>query len=239
MHAPQAHARGAMPHPAGERTHRRLLAGRRLYLVLDVPTLGRRDPATALRAAIAGGVDLVQLRDKHSSDSAFRRLARSLGPICHAAGIPFVLNDRVHLVRDADADGVHLGQEDMPLDAARRDLGTGFLIGISTHDLEQARSAAAAGADYLGFGPIFATPTKPERAAIGTAALARALAAVRIPIYPIGGIGPDTIEQVLAAGADRCAVVRAILAAADLEAAAARLAIAVRPRPEGFEPGSS
>jgi thiamine-phosphate pyrophosphorylase len=137
----------------------------------------------------------------------------------------FIVNDHLDIAMAAGADGVHLGQADLPLVAVRRVWGPGHLVGRSTHSLEQARAAAAEGADYIGIGPVFATPTKPGRPAVGLELLRPAASELAIPWFAIGGIDSANLAQVLAAGASRVAVVRAVSSAADpAEAAAALLA---------------
>ena len=144
-----------------------------------------------------------------------------LVPLCRAAGVPFILNDHAALAAALGADGVHLGQDDGSLAAAREITGHGLLVGRSTHSLAQARAALAEGFDYIGFGPLFPTPTKAGRAAIGLAdiaAMERDVGA-RIPAFCIGGIGPSNLAPVLAAGARRIVMVSALLQAADIEVA--------------------
>jgi thiamine-phosphate pyrophosphorylase len=173
--------------------------------------------------AIRGGADVLQFRDKTASDSAFLKETERLLSVTRRAGVPLIINDRVEIACVLGADGVHLGQEDLPIAAARRVLGSSALIGRSTHSLEQARAAEAEGASYIGCGPIFPTPTKPDYGSVGLELIGHVLEAVRIPVVCIGGIDAGTIESVLRAGATRIAVVRAVCAAADPESAARNL----------------
>ena len=195
----------------------------RLYVIIDRSAAGGRDLADIAAAAIRGGADVIQLRDKTASDRHVLDEARRLLPLTRAAGVPLILNDRVDLARAAGADGVHLGQDDLPVRDARNLLGPGRLIGKSTHRLDQALAAQAEGPDYLGLGPIFPTPTKPDYASVGTALIGEVAARVRVPVVCIGGIDRGNLEEVLRAGAERIAVVRAVCGASDPEAAAREL----------------
>ena len=188
----------------------------RLYLVLD-----GRDPEPVLTAALDNGVDLVQLRDKELGDDELVETARTFRRVADEHGALFVLNDRPDLVAACHADGVHVGQEDTPVAEARRIIGPGKLIGLSTHSPEQI--AAAEGVDYISVGPVWETPTKPGRPAVGLALVAEAARIARVPFFAIGGIDESNVNEVVAAGATRIAVVRAIRDAADPGAAARAL----------------
>lgn len=194
-----------------------------LYVIIDRASSRGRDLAELTAAAIRGGADVIQLRDKQASARALLREATRLLTLTRAAGLPLILNDRADVARAAGADGVHLGQEDLPLAAAREELGPKALIGVSTHSRAQAMEAQAAGADYIGFGPIFPTPTKPDYGSIGTGLIREVAARVRVPIVCIGGIDVTNLDDVLRAGARCVAVVRAVCGAADPEAAARAL----------------
>ena len=174
-------------------------------------------------AAIRGGADVLQLRDKAAPPSQLIEEGKRLLPLARAAGIPFIINDHADVATFIGADGIHVGQEDLPVQKARRLLGPGRLIGKSTHSLEQALAAEAEGADYLGFGPIFPTPTKPDYDSVGTEVIGPAAKQVRLPLVCIGGIDGTTIGQVVEAGATCVAVVRAVCRAPDPEAAARTL----------------
>jgi thiamine-phosphate pyrophosphorylase len=192
----------------------------RLLLVTDPrPDLGAR-----VAAAVRGGVDIVQLRDKQASREEILPLARELKEICDRAGSLFTVNDDAELARLSGAAGVHLGQEDGPLASAREMLGPDTIVGRSVGSVEEALEAIGEGADYLGVGTIYATPTKPEEEAVGTALL-RELARREVPIpwFAIGGITLETAREVAEAGAPGFAVVRAVLDAQDPEAAAREL----------------
>ena len=199
----------------------------RLYVVLDRATLRGRDPVEVASAAIRGGADALQWRDKTGSAREMLETAARILPRARAAGIPLILNDRADLARAIGADGVHLGQEDLPLAAARELLGPGRLIGVSTHSREQAEAAQADGADYIGFGPIFPTPTKPDYGSVGLASLQEVSRTIRAPMVCIGGIDRTTIGQVMDAGGRCVAVVRAVCAADDPESATRELKTAL------------
>ena len=212
--------------------HRRLTAAR-LYFVCDRRPGGRALPEV-LAAALAGGVDVFQLRDKTADDDALLAVAAEARAICTAAGALFLLNDRPDLALAAEADGVHVGQADAPVAAARAAVGAGRLVGLSTHGAAQADAAAALGPDYIAVGPVHATPTKPGRQAIGLEPVRHAARTVTIPWFAIGGIDPVSVHDAAAAGAARVVVVRAIAEADDPQAAARSLRAALEdvPLPE-------
>jgi len=194
----------------------------KLYCILDLGYVAGADAAAVTASLLAGGADLLQLRAKNHDPATIGRVARTLLPLCRAAGVPFILNDHPALAAEIGADGAHLGQDDGPLAAARLAMGPGKVIGRSTHSLAQARAALAEGFDYIGFGPLFATPTKPGRPAIGLqdiTAMEREVGR-HIPAFCIGGIRRANLAEVVAAGAHRVAIVSDILLAADVATAA-------------------
>jgi thiamine-phosphate pyrophosphorylase len=195
-----------------------------LYLICDTQP-GGRALADVLGPALAGGVDVVQLRDKRASDGELLAAAATARELCDAAGALLILNDRPDLVAAAGADGCHVGQDDMDVAAARALAGPQVLVGRSTHT--PADIAAAGDADYIGVGPVHATPTKPGRPAVGVELVRHAAAHAAVPFFAIGGIDATNLDAVLAAGARRIAVVRAIAEAADPRAAAAGLRAAL------------
>jgi thiamine-phosphate pyrophosphorylase len=202
---------------------RRRLADARLYLVCDAQS------DAFLDAALRGGVDIVQLRVKDpADDDVVLDAARSFARACAAHGALFILNDRPDLVAAAGADGVHVGQDDTPAADARATVGADRLIGLSTHSPAQIEAAAALDVDYIGVGPVHATPTKPGRPAVGTELVAYAAGHARTPFFAIGGIDATNVAAVRVAGADRIAVVRALTGADDPEAAARALRGEVR-----------
>jgi thiamine-phosphate pyrophosphorylase len=186
---------------------RQLLQSARLYLV----TSPSDNLIAAVESALQGGVTLVQYRDKETDDSARFRNAQRLRQLCREYDALFIVNDRVDLALAVDADGVHLGQEDMPFEWARRMLGQDKIIGRSTHSAEELERAISEGADYVGVGPVYETPTKAGRPAAGLEYVRYAAEHCSIPWYAIGGIDTQNIYQVLDAGAERISVVRAIM----------------------------
>ena len=198
------------------------LAEARLYLVLDARPHGEA-PDALLDAALRGGVDVVQLRDKDLPDDELVRAAEPFRRACAAHGALFVLNDRPDLVEACGADGVHVGQEDMALAEARALVGTERIVGLSATTADE----LAGDADYFGVGAIFGTPTKPESPPGGLELVRAAAARLRVPWFAIGGIELDNVGEVAAAGAPGVAVVRAIRDADDPEAAARSLRAAL------------
>jgi thiamine-phosphate pyrophosphorylase len=206
--------------PPDERRAR--LEAARLYLVIEAA------PARAVvPAALRGGVDVVQLREKGASDAELVRAGRELRATCDEHGALLVVNDRADLALQCGADGVHVGQEDEPVGAVRRLVGPDVLIGVSTHSPEQIASAERAAADYLGVGPVYATATKPGVEPVGIELVRHAASHATKPWFAIGGIDAERAPAVAAAGAERLAVVRAIRDAADPRTAAAALREAI------------
>ena len=190
-----------------------------LYVIADPLDTGR-EPVALARALLAGGARCLQLRWKTATSRELLAAAVAIRPLATAARACFLVNDRPDIARAAEADGVHLGQDDLPPAAARRVLGPGRVLGLSTHSLEQARLAAAAGADYIAVGPVYATTSKVDALAARGLDLVRAVrAAVTCPLVAIGGITPATAAAVRAAGADAVAMIGALVRAADPEAA--------------------
>jgi thiamine-phosphate pyrophosphorylase len=198
--------------PTSQVTHKLLPSP--LYAILDTSFSKGRAPAALLREFLAGGVKLVQLRAKELSSGEFFALAKEARQLTRDAGVLFIVNDRADIAFAVGADGVHLGQDDLPLGAARKILGEDKVIGISTHDLAQAREAEAGGADYIGFGPIFGTATKETGyTARGLEMLREIKQAVKIPVVAIGGINESNVAEVWKAGADAAAIISDLMAA--------------------------
>ncbi|HPT97438.1 MAG TPA: thiamine phosphate synthase [Armatimonadota bacterium] len=196
-----------------------------LYLVTDDALAGGRSIEWIVAEAVAGGVTCVQLREKHAESRAYYERARALRERLRPLGIPLIINDRLDIALAAGADGVHLGQGDLPCVEARHIAGPNFLIGISVSTTAEAQAAARDGADYLGISPIFDTPTKTDTPpATGIDGLRAIRAAVSLPLVAIGGIKVENAAAVVRAGADGIAVVSAIMAVADPRAAARALA---------------
>jgi thiamine-phosphate pyrophosphorylase len=194
----------------------------RVYLVLEAA------PASSVvEPALRGGVDVVQLRDKHASDEEIVRAGRELRELCAASGALFLVNDRPDLAVACGADGVHVGQDDMPVAEARAIVGPDRIVGTSTHSPGQVDAAEESDADYYAVGPVFETPTKEGRPATGWDLIAYAAGRATKPWFAIGGLDAGTARSAAAAGAERVVVVRAIRDAADPEAAARELRSAI------------
>ena len=196
------------------------LVDRRLYGIVDLGYVDSDVDAVVAttRALLDGGIDLLQLRAKDTGAGVILALGRAMLPLTRAAGVPLIINDHPEIAAAIDADGVHLGQDDGNLDDARATIGEGKIVGRSTHSPDQARAARAEGADYIGFGPVFTTPTKPGRPAIGSADIAAVHneLGADFPIYCIGGIKRDNAADMIAAGARRLVIVSGILQADDM-----------------------
>jgi thiamine-phosphate pyrophosphorylase len=197
----------------------------RVYVLTD-PQLARgRSHREVVQAAISGGADAIQFRDKQASDADFLREARALRTLCAEAAVPFVVNDRVEIAIEVGADAVHVGQSDMGAAEVRRRIGTEMQLGVSALDVEQALRAIDEGADHLGVGPVFdATATKADAdPAIGLEGLRAIRAACAVPLLAIGGIHHANAASVLRAGADGLAVISCITMAEDIAAAVREL----------------
>jgi len=199
-----------------------------LYGIVDTGYL-RRDQLSAMASQlIQGGADILQLRAKNMSEEEILSLALEIAPLCRGASIPFILNDHPELVARSGADGVHIGQDDHSVADARQIAGPSAIVGKSTHSLEQALEAAEEHPDYIGFGPIFATPTKPDYVPIGTELIAQIHSRLRLPIFCIGGIKLSNLPQILGAGAKRVAIVSDLLQAPDPQTQTARCKAALQ-----------
>lgn len=199
-----------------------ILSSCRLYGIVDMGYTSPQQVVPRTQALIAGGVRIIQLRAKGVPLPQVRSLAVDMQAVCREYGSIFVLNDYPEMATEIGADAVHVGQDGGPLAAVRRVVGNGMLVGRSTHSPQQAVAALAEGADYIGFGPLFPTGTKPGRASIGLQDIAAVQAAVgNMPMFCIGGINGNTLPQVLAAGAKRVVIVSWLLQQADIAVAAA------------------
>ncbi len=200
---------------------KKTLAACRLYGIVDMGYTKPEEVEAKTAALLAGGVRILQLRAKGHSLADIAAWARLMQPLCRAAGAIFVLNDYPELAAELGADAVHVGQDGGPLAEVRRIVGEGVIVGRSTHSPEQALEAYAEGADYIGFGPLFPTGTKPGRPSIGLQDVAAVQGKLGdFPMFCIGGINGDTLPQVLAAGARRVVIVSWLLGQADIAAAA-------------------
>ncbi len=205
---------------------------RGLYVILDLQVLGNRDALAASREIIAAGASTLQLRDKKGNKRELLPLAREISSICKAAGALFIVNDHLDLALASDADGIHIGQKDMPISDMRKAMPIEKIIGCTVNTREQAISAQEQGADYISLGAIFPTETKENAIVIGIERLKEVRAATSAPLAAIGGITGDNVNQVIAAGADCVAISSAILCQDDIGAATARLLEKIR-TPEG------
>ena len=195
-----------------------------LYLVTDRGLARGRSTLEVITAAVRGGATIVQLREKDCSTREFIEQALAIKDFLKSQGVPLIINDRVDVAQAVEADGVHLGQTDMPLEMAKGILGDAMIIGISAESLQDAIAAEKGGADYLGVSPIYATPTKTDTAPpLGLKGLQEIRRAVRLPLVGIGGLSKDNAAEVIRSGADGVAVVSAIVAADDPAAAAGEL----------------
>jgi thiamine-phosphate pyrophosphorylase len=221
----------APPESAGPLRRERLRTAR-LYFVCDARPHGE-DPEALLRAALSGGVDIVQLREKELGRAEIERAAATFRRVCDTYSALFVVNDDPDLARACDADGVHVGQDDGSATAARELLGPDAIIGLSTHSEDQIAASAEQPVDHISVGPIWETPTKAGRPAVGLDLVRHAAAHAAHPFFGIGGIDASNAEQVVEAGAERLCVVRAIRNAADPMAAAEELRRRVGVAPGG------
>ena len=199
-----------------------------LYVILDRVAAGGRDLRPLLDAVLEGGCRLVQLRDKTMPLHDLYPAARALQRRCREAGCLFIVNDRVDLALALEADGVHVGQDDLPAREARRLLRPGMILGVSTHDESQARRARDDGADYVAVGSMFPTGSKSGFRLVGPDLVRRVRPEIRVPLVAIGGITLDNVAEVIRAGADAVAVISAVCAAADPAVASRRFLETIR-----------
>jgi len=185
----------------------------RLYGIIDLDYAEGRDAARIVEQMIEGGVDLIQLRGKNKSIDELADLATELHELSAKSSTPLIVNDHAEIARRVPLEGVHVGQDDDPIEIVRQKVARDILVGKSTHSIEQARAAEGEGADYIGFGPIFKTPTKPDYTPIGLENIRCVHAEVNLPIFCIGGINIDNLQSVIDAGAKRVVMVSALLKA--------------------------
>ena len=193
----------------------RLKTGR-LYAIVDTGYVALDRIPAITRELVDGGVDLIQLRAKDLQEAQIEEIGRAMRQLIPAKGPLFILNDHPELGGAIGADGVHVGQDDLSVAEARRLAGADVLVGKSTHGLEQAMAAEREGADYIGVGPIFATPTKPDYVPVGLDLIRQVRARVKVPPFCIGGVNEETLPSVLAAGARRVVIVSALLKSGDV-----------------------
>jgi len=225
----------AMGHQQRGTDLRARLAAARLYLCFDSAPATHTVP-DLIRAASAGGVDIVQLRDKRLSDDELAAVANAVRVLCEQLGLLFIVNDRLSVAAEVGADGLHVGQEDMPPEQARELLGPDALLGLSTHLPAEIDAVEPGLVDYIGVGPVHSTPTKPGRPAVGLDLVRYAAANARVPFFAIGGMDRRSVPEAVAAGAGRVCVLRAIAEAEDPEQAAREIAELLPPAPQGGVP---
>jgi thiamine-phosphate pyrophosphorylase len=201
----------------------RALGDCHLYLC----TPDRPDLAEFVAACISGGVDIVQLRDKHLDARPLMARARLIGEVCAEHGVPFILNDRPDLALAVGADGVHVGQDDAPVELARTILGPGSIVGLSTHGLDDLTGATNQAVTYISAGPVEATPTKPGRPGTGLDYLREATERSTVPVFVTGGVTPERVPVLADAGARHFVVVRYLTESSDPEVAAGALRTAI------------
>lgn len=189
-----------------------------LYAITGEEFHPNRPLLEVMEEAILGGADIIQLRDKTSSKRVVLEKARALRELTKKYNVPFIINDHIDVALAVDADGIHLGQDDLPLEEARKIVGPNKIIGISTHHIDEARAAEAGGADYIGVGPIFPTKSKKDVVdPVTTAYIEQVVKEINIPFVAIGGIKKHNVDQVLKAGATRICMISEIVGADDVK----------------------
>lgn len=199
------------------------LSSARLYAIVDLGYVGPEAVEAMTRGLVEGGADILQLRAKRLAPAAVERLARLMLPVTRDAGVPLVINDHPRVAAAVGSEGVHVGQDDFSVAETRAIVGPSCFVGRSTHSVAQARAALAEGADYIGFGPLFATGTKPEYVPIGLGDLAEVHRFATVPVFCIGGVNRARLPAIIAARARRVAVVSAFLLADDVRSEVRRM----------------
>lgn len=210
-----------------------------LYVIIDTQTLGLKDEVDAASKAIRGGAKTIQLRDKHHSKSELLTIAQKMKDLCYKSDTLFIINDHLDIALAANADGLHIGQTDLPLSVVRKELPIDRIVGCSTATLDQALKAEAEGADYIAVGSIFPSPTKGDATVIGTEGLRQLKQAISIPVVAIGGINKDNIVEVIAAGADSAVVISAVLSQENIEQATRQLVTEIEQETESHRESRS
>ena len=203
------------------RQKRQQLTG--LYVIIDTQALGQKDVIDAAGKAISGGAKVIQLRDKQHGRGDLLVMAQQLKDLCYKSSALFIVNDYLDIALASGADGIHIGQDDLPLSVVRKELPIDQIVGISTTTLAEAQKAEAEGADYIAVGSIFSSPTKVNATVVGLEHLCQVRNAVSIPIVAIGGINKENIGEVMATGADSAAVISAVLTQKDIKSATSQL----------------
>jgi thiamine-phosphate pyrophosphorylase len=208
----------------------RALKDCRLYGIVDLGYVRPEAVELMTRALVEGGVDILQLRAKKLAPAAVETLARQMHPITRDGGVPLVINDHPNVAAAVGSEGVHIGQDDGAIAETRAMVGPSCFVGRSTHSLAQARAAMAEGADYIGFGPLYATGTKPDYTPIGLDDIAEVHRFATTPVFCIGGVNLQTLPAVLAAGAQRVVIVSALLLAPDVRASVRSMRTLLQPK---------
>ncbi len=199
-----------------------------LYAVTDAAWTGKKTLTEQVEEAMKGGITFLQLREKHLSKEEFLKEAIEIKDLAQKYQIPFVINDEIEIAQEAGADGVHVGQDDMPVEEVRKILGKDKIIGVSAHNVEEAVRAERGGADYLGVGAVYPTSTKENTSAVSMEEMKKICQTVSIPVVAIGGIKKNNMKVLTGTGVDGIAVVSAIFAAKDIRKAAGELLEAVK-----------
>lgn len=199
-----------------------------LYAVTDAAWTGKKTLTEQVEEAMKGGITFLQLREKHLSKEEFLKEAIEIKDLAQKYQIPFVINDEIEIAQEAGADGVHVGQDDMPVEEVRKILGKDKIIGVSAHNVEEAVRAERGGADYLGVGAVYPTSTKENASAVSMEEMKKICQTVSIPVVAIGGIKKNNMKVLTGTGVDGIAVVSAIFAAKDIRKAAGELLEAVK-----------
>jgi thiamine-phosphate pyrophosphorylase len=199
---------------------KRLLSKIQLYVIADREVCGVRDIEEVVTQAIEGGAEMIQYRDKTSDDDSFIKMAQKLLAICKVRNIPFIVNDRVEIAIKIGADGVHVGQEDMPLAEVKKRMSPTKIIGVSALTIEQAMQVEKGGADYVGVGPIFDTSSKRIDKPLGLDLIRQSKDNLNIPFFAIGGINLNNVDDLIRAGGRRIAVISALVTSPSVKTAA-------------------
>ena len=194
-----------------------------LYVIIDTAALGKRDPVEVTSQAIQGGAQAIQLRDKGLGKKELIKIAQQLQTLCSEHGILFIVNDYLDVALAVDTDGLHIGEDDLPVDAARRLLPTDKVLGCSARTVDEAKKACSEGADYLGVGAMYATSTRESSEVVGTERLKEIRKAVDLPLVAIGGINKDNVKNVMEAGAVAVSVINAVMGTTDIKRATRQL----------------
>ena len=200
-----------------------LLSKIQLYVIADREICGERDIEEVIKQAIEGGAEMVQYRDKESNDQNFLETALKLKSICKARNVPFIVNDRVEIAIEMDADGVHVGQEDMPLAEVKKRMNPSKITGVSALTIEQAMKAEREGADYVGVGPIFDTSSKKIDRPLGLDLIRKSKDSLSIPFFAIGGINSSNLDDLIRAGGKRIAVISALVLSSNVKTSTSEL----------------